>query len=609
MRGSKQRILSFALSALLLLVSLFSFINIQIGSASASIEVALNSTGSIQVIPTPSPTPVVIPTPSPSPGLLRTSGTHIVDSNGNQFYLVGAAADHNEWSKGYFTSADVSLIKQNGGNIIEIHTVNFYADLMPTKNILNAAFLTNTLDPLVNLITGQGVYCIINMQDLTTWSTSIQNMPNWMMDGHGYGSAPYSVATQQQAFKDFLNVNNALHNDNRAIWLSVWANIANRYKNNPYVIFSPMNEPMNGISFATADRPVWGQYYATFMESTVDAIRATGAQQLIFVDKPYSASEWSDIKKVNRPNIVWEDHYYVQDNHDISWWYTFVNQMVITYVQGFGQPLFIGEYGAIPLNRANWRVDMANMVAYLADTTKFSGRVFHSWGMLYGEYSSVTGNTGALTDASQNEALITTIFANTAMPSANTAMPSANTANNEILFGDGFESRTFDNFNRVYGSTSTIVSTAHDGLYAASFAQNGNYAQASLPVSSEISASCYVRWNTVSKNGYFMFLKLFNDLGGNVAGVYVFNDAGTIKWGVGTPTSYRTSNVLTNPLVNTWYFVEVQMAAGQIHVRVDGVELTDITYNAAIAVNGVRVGQVESNTVDTINIVDSLLIA
>jgi hypothetical protein len=347
---------------------------------------------------------------TPSSPILRTSGTHIVDSDGNQFYLVGAAADHNEWAKGYLTSADVSLIKQNGGNIIELHTVNFYADLMPTKNILNAAFLTNTLDPLVNLITGQGVYCIINMQDLTTWSTSNQYMPNWMMDGHGYGSAPYSVATQQQAFKDFLNVNNALHNDNRAIWLSVWANIANRYKNNPYVIFSPMNEPMNGISFATADRPVWGQYYATFMESTVDAIRATGAQQLIFVDKPYSASEWSDIKKVNRPNIVWEDHCYVQDSHDISWWYSFVNKMVDTYVQGFGQPLFIGEYATISLNRANWRVDMANMVAYLADTTKFSGRQFHSWGMLYNEYDSVYGNAGALTNTVDNDYLIQTII-------------------------------------------------------------------------------------------------------------------------------------------------------------------------------------------------------
>jgi hypothetical protein len=381
-------------SLVLLIVSSFST-TFQPVSASTSAEVSFASTGSI------------LPGPS---GQLSTSGPHIVDSNGHIFYLKGAGADHNEWGKGYFTASDVATIKQNGGNVVEIHTVDFSFDVMPTKNVINTAFFTNTLDPLVNLITGQGLYCIISFRDITVRG-STQYMANWMMDGHSYGSAPYSPTTQAQAAKDFYNLGNSGQNENRAIWISAWSWIASHYASNTYVIFSPVNEPMNSLTFTTAERPVYGQYYATFMEQTVDAIRATGAQQLVFIDKPYSASEWSDVKKVNRPNIVWEDHAYVEDGHSFSWWQTFVSQMVNTFVTGFGQPLFIGEYATNPLNRANWQTDMANMATYLNDTSKFSGRQFHSWGMLYGEYDNAAeGNSGALTNSSDNNYLIQTIL-------------------------------------------------------------------------------------------------------------------------------------------------------------------------------------------------------
>jgi hypothetical protein len=340
---------------------------------------------------------------------LTTVGTEII-RGGTSFYLAGASADRNEWLNGYFTSADVTTIKNAGGNAVEIHTINFLNDIMPTKNVINTAFFTDTLDDLVTDITSQGLYCIINQQDLTTWSIDYPYIPAWMLDAHGYGSAPYSVATQKQAFKDFINVTSNLHDDNRLIWMNTWAWIANRYKTNPYVILSLMNEPMNGAGFVGAENTTWCGYYATFIEQTIDIIRVTGAANLIFVDKPYSANLWSDIVDVSRTNVVWEDHSYISDTSNYAAWQSIIDSMVTTYVTGFGKPLFIGEYATLPLNRANWQTDFSNMVAYLSDASKFSGRSFHSWGMLFGEYDSVNGSTGSLSSIGDNMALTSLIF-------------------------------------------------------------------------------------------------------------------------------------------------------------------------------------------------------
>jgi hypothetical protein len=84
--------------------------------------------------------------------------------------------------------------------------------------------------------------------------------------------------------------------------------------------------------------------------------------------------------------------------------------MANTFVYGFGQPLFVGEYATIPLNRSNWKAQIANMTDCLSDTARFSGRQFHSWGMLYGECDSISGNLGALDNEADNTYLIQTIL-------------------------------------------------------------------------------------------------------------------------------------------------------------------------------------------------------
>jgi hypothetical protein len=130
------------------------------------------------------------------------------------------------------------------------------------------------------------------------------------------------------------------------------------------------------------------------MERIVDAIRSVGAQQLVFINKPYLwDSQWRmTVKPVNRANIVWEDHAYVSTPpYDFTNWKSYINQYVQKFVVEFNKPLFIGEYGFDLMSvirtdyPTNWKTILADLVAYL-DSLPLAGRQWHQWGYIDGEY-------------------------------------------------------------------------------------------------------------------------------------------------------------------------------------------------------------------------------
>lgn len=345
---------------------------------------------------------------------LHTDGINIYDENNNPVYLISVGADFNEWYNGYFNASDVTTIKNAGGNCVEMH-MNHVELLMPTRDVISTSYVTTYIDNMVNLVTIEEMYLIINLADLGVGSYDY--MPDWMLDYHGYGVAPYSDETRRTALKDFYNWTHTTMNDNRESWIGIWTYLANRYKDNPYVLFSLVNEPMNsGLSWGAGERVTFGGYYATFMESTIDAIRAVGANNLVFVDKPYSASDWTDIIDINKVNVVWEDHMYIEDDHEYAWWESFVDESVSRFVTTFGKPLFVGEYATIPLNRSGYIANISSMSYYLNNTAKFIGRSFHSWGMLYGEYDSITGEPGALESFDENVLLIDALLGSNPLP-------------------------------------------------------------------------------------------------------------------------------------------------------------------------------------------------
>lgn len=319
---------------------------------------------------------------------LSASGTAIVNGSGNKVVLKATSIDWNEYSKGYFSVEDLQKMKSAGGNCLEIHILRF-VELMPQRDAINEAYFVNNLDKWVSWCEQMQIYCIINLRDLT-WSNSFGiGMPEWMLNGHGYGSPPYNKTMNDKACIDFWDTDNPLHDDNRESFTFLWKTIANRYKNNQYAMFSIVNEPLNFLSLTTTQSSHLGTTYSTFMETVVDAIRSIGADQLIFIDKPYVA-EFGQIQPVNRDNIVWEDHLYVTaegwDLPTFSQWESRMKDEIIRrFVGDFQRPLYVGEYGVVPINMTGWRTILLNEVTFLKNS-EVAGYSWHTWGLLEGEW-------------------------------------------------------------------------------------------------------------------------------------------------------------------------------------------------------------------------------
>ena len=118
-------------------------------------------------------------------------------------------------------------------------------------------------------------------------------------------------------------------------------------------MFSITNEPFCGSAPENHDSNIpLGQSYSTYMERIVDAIRNTGAEQVLFINKPYLwDSHWRmTVKPVNRDNIVWEDHVYMRGSHTqtLEQWKSYIDLYVQKFVVEFNKLLFIGEHGFDP---------------------------------------------------------------------------------------------------------------------------------------------------------------------------------------------------------------------------------------------------------------------
>lgn len=330
-------------------------------------------------------------------GKLRASGIHVTDAQGNILTLVGATVDHNEWSKEYFDASDVARMQAHGGNILEIHQTRL-GYLKPTRDTVDTTYLAK-IDAVATACENAGMYYLINVEDLS-WTSWNSGMPDWMLDDHGYGTAPYSETTVNQACLDFWDTDNPLHSDNRQSFIDLWKYLANHFKDKQYVVFSIMNEPISHcpISSRTQSQHL-GVTYALFMGQIIDAIQAI-TDTLIAVDKPYL---WymSDIQPVDRNGIMWEDHYYVTLGVTFDQWKAYVDAAIALFMGSYNKPLNIGEYGSYPIDMTGWQTIFQQQVAYLIG--KVPIRQWHTWGALYGE-------SGANFNPQDSETLLSIVY-------------------------------------------------------------------------------------------------------------------------------------------------------------------------------------------------------
>ncbi len=337
--------------------------------------------------------------------ILKVNGQMIEDALGNQVKLKGIQVGWNDRVKtlgttgmaespenSWFTTEDISRIKAAGGNVIELHE-NGLVDLMPSKNSPNEAYFSNWLDKWVAWCTQNKVYAIIGVRGIHAeedWAIQL-SLPNWLWQG--MYDKPTTKAQYDAIIRDFFDTSVTKQDSNRQAFIDLWTYIANRYKDNPYVMYGIINEPFNFVDVPADNQVHLSQTYSTLMEKVVDGIRSTGTQQIVFIDDPFLGG---NTQPVNKENIVWEVHEYIGPwCPTLNQWKSSIDQVVQKFVIGFGKPLFVGEYGFDPISEvettyaSNWQSLLNSQVSYM-DSKQISGRQWHAWDYIEGEYADYT---------------------------------------------------------------------------------------------------------------------------------------------------------------------------------------------------------------------------
>ena len=317
-------------------------------------------------------------------------------------YVVSPSTMKNPDKSGsYFGYSDLQKMKNWGATSVRIHNV-YGTWIMPTKGTYNLAFFQNYLDVYAQACKQLGLYCIIDLGDLN-WSPYFGGlgMPNWFFEGKYPASSSYRAI----AARDFWDISNPLQAENRQWFIKWWQFIAARYKDNPYVMFSIYNEPLNpGISACATESEVarLNVCYSRFMEQVYDAIRAVGASQTVIVNQPWAHS-LKEIVRVNR-TVTWDFHMYVDQGWSITQWTNLFIQMRNRYVNDFKQPFLMGEMGIYPTSASlydsiNYQSVLKSEVSTLKNYGA-SGWFFLEWGALAGENNNQLTSTQSTTIAS-----------------------------------------------------------------------------------------------------------------------------------------------------------------------------------------------------------------
>jgi endoglucanase len=216
----------------------------------------------------------------PVVGPLRTEGNRILDGNGNPvvfhgltLYGLEAAPDP------AIPDSEVAAAKEWGANFIR---VPLGEQLWLSSSCSYDPSYESKVDAAVQSITSRGMVAMLDLHFNTITAC-------------GTG-APQMMADAPNA-------------------LTFWSQVGARYQNNPLVAFELYNEP-HDISDAvwldggTVTTPTGTTFQAAGMQQMYDAVRSTGAQNLVFVSGTHWANDWPSTAPISGTNVVYGVHAY-----------------------------------------------------------------------------------------------------------------------------------------------------------------------------------------------------------------------------------------------------------------------------------------------------------
>jgi hypothetical protein len=180
----------------------------------------------------------------------KVEGSKIIDKNGDEFLMKGVNVNGPGWCFPRGTKQDISLIADTWKfNSVRLCTATKWDSW--AKNYNNNE--TDNFDTIIEAFTKRGIVVIIENHDYTgIWPP--------LADDGGYTTGSGDIIRPLGDLKSY------------------WINLAEKYKDNPYVWFNIMNEPGSGNS--QEDAKLWYLVH----DEVIAAIRAVGAENIIVLD-------------------------------------------------------------------------------------------------------------------------------------------------------------------------------------------------------------------------------------------------------------------------------------------------------------------------------------
>ncbi|MCA9530509.1 MAG: cellulase family glycosylhydrolase [Myxococcales bacterium] len=183
----------------------------------------------------------------------------------------------------------------------------FWNSLEPTKGDISQAYLDKVQEK-IELLTDQQVYVVIDMhQDVYAARFCCDGAPPWAIrdDGEPFTEQPqwalnYFQPAVKRSFDNFWAYTEGNDADLQDEYMKVWQAVAERFKDNPYVIgYDLMNEPHPGSLFDIQDlnsrepnpdgtsAEFERQYLQPFYQRVINAIREVDPDGWIFYEPRY----------------------------------------------------------------------------------------------------------------------------------------------------------------------------------------------------------------------------------------------------------------------------------------------------------------------------------